>query len=81
VDLGFVGQQCPLSGVKRTSGIALHMSAFDPKRTQIKFLPQAYPLYRGTRISSCATLSRLIQMISGEQNNDGIFCAFEFGSM
>ena len=24
---------CPLSGVKRTSPSALHMSAFDPKRT------------------------------------------------
>ncbi|MGB6560518.1 MAG: hypothetical protein WBE96_24370, partial [Pseudolabrys sp.] len=25
--------QCPLLGVKRTSACALHMSAFDPKRT------------------------------------------------
>ena len=25
--------ECPLSGVKRTSPCALHMSAFDPKRT------------------------------------------------
>jgi hypothetical protein len=27
------GEVCPLSGVKRTSVCALHMSAFDPKRT------------------------------------------------
>ena len=26
---------CPLSGVKRTSAIAAHMSAFDPKRTSV----------------------------------------------
>jgi hypothetical protein len=28
--------ECPLSGVKRTSLVALHMSAFDPKRTCTK---------------------------------------------
>src|SRR5262249_42866033 len=27
---------CPLSGVKRTSSLAPHMSAFDPKRTSIQ---------------------------------------------
>jgi len=27
--------ECPLSGVKQTSPFALHMSAFDPKRTII----------------------------------------------
>jgi hypothetical protein len=36
--------ECPLSGVKRTWRLRRKMSAYDPKRTQIKFLPQAYPL-------------------------------------
>jgi hypothetical protein len=54
-----------LSGVKRTCLIAAQMSAFDPKRTQIKFLLQAYSL-TGTRISSCvppSLLSRADEMI------------------
>ena len=31
--LGALVQFCLLSGVKRTSASALHMSAYDPKRT------------------------------------------------
>jgi hypothetical protein len=27
--------KCPLSGVKRTCLLALHMSAYDPKRTEL----------------------------------------------
>ena len=30
---------CPLSGVKRTCRFALHMSAFDPKRTSVAPFP------------------------------------------
>jgi hypothetical protein len=29
----FLHRECPLSGVKRTCAFALHMSAYDPKRT------------------------------------------------
>ena len=31
--------RCPLSGAKRTCLFALHMSAFDPKRTYAKYAP------------------------------------------
>ena len=31
--LGALVRFCPLSGVKRTCLLALHMSAYDPKRT------------------------------------------------
>ena len=43
---GFVRCQCPLLGVKRTSPNALHMSAFDPKRTST-----ARDLFRSASLS------------------------------
>ena len=49
-------RQCPLLGVKRTWGVALQMSAFDPKRTSVERLttyfcahPGAFPTAASSR--------------------------------
>src|SRR5262249_698388 len=37
-----LADKCPLSGAKRTRACALHMSAFDPKRTSVDFSPTRF---------------------------------------
>ena len=49
-DMRLVHCTCPLSGVKRTCRFALHMSAFDPKRTSrlpVDVSVLRYPQQRG----------------------------------
>ena len=38
----FLHRTCPLLGVKRTCLVALHMSAFDPKRTLAFVIPAPF---------------------------------------
>ncbi len=52
----YLQRTCPLSGVKRTCRFALHMSAFDPKRTLAPFQRDSLSRYDGRSLSVGATI-------------------------
>jgi hypothetical protein len=60
---------CPLSGVKRTWPIAVHMSAYDPKRTSVGLTqaPRVAVATAGRRVFSVNCLGSVTEKIGARQ--------------